>query len=91
MRWLDKIGVLQGLLQGINSPCSFKFSMMGFNPSLTSGFSGTAFDVEIGAGLELENYRKSILCLTHHFSISPHSRDYIFFQLIGEKKRVPYL
>ena len=27
-----KIRVLQGLLQGINSPCSFKFSMMGFNP-----------------------------------------------------------
>ena len=38
-----KIRVLQGLLQGINSPCSFKFSMMGFNPSLTSGFSGYCF------------------------------------------------
>ena len=32
-----------GLLQGINSPCSFKFSMMGLNPSLTSGFSGYCF------------------------------------------------
>ena len=38
-----KIGVLRGLLQGINSPCSFKFSMIGFNPSLTSGFSGYCF------------------------------------------------
>ena len=38
-----KIGVLHGLLQGNNSPCSFKFSMMGFNPSLTSGFSGYCF------------------------------------------------
>ena len=38
--FISKKGVLQGLLQGINSPCSFKFSMMGFNPSLTSGFSG---------------------------------------------------
>ena len=35
--------MLQGLLQGINSPCSFKFLMMGFNPSLTSGFSGYCF------------------------------------------------
>ena len=44
--WLfftPKIGVLHGLLQGINSPCSSKFSMMGFNPSLTSGFSGYYF------------------------------------------------
>ena len=38
-----KIGVLHGLLHGINSPCSFKFSMMGFNPFLTSGFSGYCF------------------------------------------------
>ena len=41
--WLPftpKIGVLHGLLQGINSPCSSKFSVMGFNPSLTSGFNG---------------------------------------------------
>ena len=35
--------MLQGLLQGINSPCSFKFLMMSFNPSLTSGFSGYCF------------------------------------------------
>ena len=41
--FIPKTGVLQGLLQGINSPCSFKFSMMGFNPSLTSGFSGYCF------------------------------------------------
>ena len=33
-----KIGVLHGLLQGINSPCFFKFLEMGFNSSLTSGF-----------------------------------------------------
>ena len=31
------------LLQGINSPCSFKFSIRSFNPSLTSGFSGYCF------------------------------------------------
>ena len=41
--FIFKIGVLQGLLQGINSPCSFTFLMMGFNPSLTSGFSGYCF------------------------------------------------
>ena len=35
--------MLHGLLQGNNSPCSFKFSLMGFNPSLTSGFSGYCF------------------------------------------------
>ena len=40
-----------GLLSGINSPCSFKFSMMGFKTSLTLGFSGYCFDVEIGEGL----------------------------------------
>ena len=38
-----KIGLLYGLLQGINSPCSFKFSMMGFNPFLTSGSSAYCF------------------------------------------------
>ena len=35
--------MLHGLLQGFNSPCSFQFPMMGFNPSLTSGFSGYCF------------------------------------------------
>ena len=35
--------MLHGLLQGINSPCSFKFSVVGFNPFLTSGFSGYCF------------------------------------------------
>ena len=38
-----KTGVLHRLLQGMNSPCSFNFSMMGFNSSLTSGFSGYCF------------------------------------------------
>ena len=38
-----KIGVLYGLLQGINSPSSFKCSMIGFNPSLISGFSEYCF------------------------------------------------
>ena len=41
--FIPQIGVLQGLLQEINSPCSFKFSRMGFNPFLTSGFSGYCF------------------------------------------------
>ena len=40
---IPKIRMLHGLLQGINSPCSFKFSMMSFNPSYTSGFSGYCF------------------------------------------------
>ena len=38
-----KIRVLHGLLQGVNSPCSFKFSVMCFNLSLTSDFSGYCF------------------------------------------------
>ena len=38
-----KIGVLHELLQGISCPCSFKFSMIGFNPSLTSGIRGYYF------------------------------------------------
>ena len=29
---------------------------------------------------ELDNYRNSILCSTHRFSISPESRIYILFQ-----------
>ena len=41
--FISKIGVLHGLLKGSNSPCFFKFSMIGFNPSLTSGFSGYCF------------------------------------------------
>ena len=40
---IPKIRMLHGLLQGINSSCCFKFSMMGFNLSLTSGFSGYCF------------------------------------------------
>ena len=35
--------MFHGLVQEINSPCSFKFSMMGFNPPLLSGFSGYCF------------------------------------------------
>ena len=38
-----KVGVLRGLLQGINSPCSFKFSMISFNPYLTLDFRGYCF------------------------------------------------
>ena len=49
--FIPKIGVLHGLLQGINSPCSFKFSVMGFNSSLTASFSGYTSYVEISAGL----------------------------------------
>ena len=46
-----KIGVWYGLLQRINSPWSFKFSMMGFNPSLIpQALTDTAFDMEIGEG-----------------------------------------
>ena len=39
--WLSDF--THGLLQGTNSPCSFKFLMMGFKPSLSSGFSGYCF------------------------------------------------
>ena len=40
---------------------------------------------------DLDNYRNSILCSTHRFSIIPHSRIYIFFfQLKGEKGRASY-
>ena len=38
-----QIGVLYVLLQGINSPSSFKCSMISFNPSLTLGFSEYCF------------------------------------------------
>ena len=38
-----KIEVLYELLQAINSPSSFKFSMLVFNPSLTSDFRGYFF------------------------------------------------
>ena len=48
---MPKIGVLRELLQEVNSPCSFKFLMMGFNPPLTSVSVDAAFDVEISAGL----------------------------------------
>ena len=41
--FIPERGVLHGLLQGSNSHCSFKFSMMGFKPSLSSGFSGYCF------------------------------------------------
>ena len=41
--FIPKIGVLLGLLEGINSLCSFNFSMMGFNPSLASGFRRCCF------------------------------------------------
>ena len=40
---IHKIGVFRGMLQGINSCCLFKFSVIGFNLFLTSGFSGYCF------------------------------------------------
>ena len=40
--FIPKIGLLHGLLQGTNSPCSFKF-LICFNPSLISGLSGYCF------------------------------------------------
>ena len=75
--------MLHGLLQGINSPRSFKFSVMGFNPSLTSGFSGYCFLCGNKCGSLSVNYRNRILCSTHRFSISPYSRIYIFFSIKG--------
>ena len=72
--FIPKIRELHGLLQGTNSPCSLKFSMMCFNPSLTSGFSGQCFLCGNKWVFELDNYRNSILCSTHRFSISPYCR-----------------
>ena len=73
-----KIEVSYGLLQGINSPCSFKYSMIDFNSSLTpQALIDSAFDVKIGE--ELDKDRNSILCSTHNFSINPHLRIYILF------------
>ena len=37
------MGVLHGLWEVINNSCSFKYSMVGFNPFLTSSFSGYPF------------------------------------------------
>ena len=39
--FIPKIGVLHGLLQGINSPCSFKFSIMGSNPKAVAPYFRT--------------------------------------------------
>ena len=83
--------MLHGLLQGIKSPYFFKFSMMGFNTSLTLCFSGYCFLYGNRCrSLNLINNRNSILCLTHIFSINPHSRMYIFVELMCEKERASY-
>lgn len=37
---MSKIGVLQGLVRGILNPCLIKFSTIGENPDIASGFSG---------------------------------------------------
>ena len=54
--------MLHGLLQEIDNPCSFKFFMIGFNSSLTLGFSVYCFDVEIGEGWKQQE---------QHFVLNP--------------------
>ena len=50
--FIHKIGVLHGLLQGTNSPCSFKVLMMCFNPQPQVSMD-TASYVEISGSLSL--------------------------------------
>ena len=81
-----KIGVLLGLLQGINNPCSFKRSMLGFNPSLTLVFSGYC--------LLYGNKWGSLSLITTEaaFVLDPlfSHQDLGFVQLMGEKEQAPY-
>ena len=87
----SKIGVLQGLLQGINSPCSFKFSMMGFNPSSVSGFSGHCFRCgHRQASLSLIKTGTAFLLDPQSFR-QPTLQDLHSVQLMGEKEQAPYL
>ena len=82
-----KIGVLHELLQGISCPCSFKFSMIGFNPSLTSGIRGYYFWYgNMCESLTLTSTGIAF-CVQPSFYISSHSRIYILFNQ-WERKRI---
>ena len=67
---LQPTRLLHGLLWGINSPCSFKFSMMGHNSS-TSGFSEYCFWCGNRWGSLILIMTETAYCAWHSFSISP--------------------
>ena len=88
--FIPKIGVLHGLLQGTNSPCSFKFSMMGFNSFLTSGFSGYCFLCGNKCmSLSLTTTGIAFCARPTDFP-SAQTVGFTFIQLKKEKGRAPY-
>ena len=85
-----KVGVLRGLLQGINSPCSFKFSMISSNPYLTSDFRGYCFWCgKMCRSLSL-TVTGTAFCARPTVFPSAHTLGFIFCSINGEKVRAPY-
>ena len=82
-----QIGVLHELLQGINCPCFFKFSMIGFNTSLTSDSRGYYFWCGNMCGSLSLTSPGITFCVQPSFYISPYSRIYILFNQ-WERKRI---
>ena len=84
--FMPKIGVLHGLLQGFNSPCSFKFSMMGFNPSLTSGFSGYCCLWGNKCGSLSLTTTGIAFCARHTDFPSAHTLEFTFCSIKGKER-----
>ena len=88
--FIPKIGVLHGLLQGINSPCSFKFSIVSFNPSLTSGFSGYCSLCANKCGSLSWTTTGIAFCAQPTDFPSALTLGFTFSSLKGEKGKTPY-
>ena len=84
--FIIKTGVFYWLLQGTNSPCSFKFSMMGFNPSLTSGFSGYCFLCGNKCGSLSLTTTGIAFCARHTDFPSAHTLEFTFCSIKGRER-----
>ena len=85
-----KVGVLYGLLQGINSPCSFKLSVVGLNPFLTLGFSGYYFWSGNRCGSLSLILIGIALCAWPTVFPSAHILGFTFCSFNGDKEWAPY-
>ena len=88
--FIPKMGALHGVLKEINSPSSFKFSMIGFNPSLTSGFSGYCFLCGNKCGSLSLTAIGIVFCARHTDFPSAHTLGFTFCSTKGRKGRAPY-
>ena len=81
---IPKIRMLHGLLQGINSPCSFKVLMMCFNPQPQVSMD-TASYVEISGSLSLTTIGIAFCVRPTDFP-SSHTLGFTFYSTKGRER-----